>query len=165
MIEFLVLFISCSGTSSITAYSKSSLSDWVNSLPTTVYQRSEKNKSLIGFMYAHWSIYAGKWAQTTKKVKLSLFYSKGHLIHSTQFSVCIHYQHNTSHCFFCLLFFFLFESLTFIICEWRYDAVQQWALCVFSVGNVCERLACCRMGGNTDRTLCILCGHAEKKRH
>lgn len=29
-------------------------------------------------------------------------------------------------------------SLTFIICEWRYDTVQQWALCVFSVQNVCE---------------------------
>lgn len=48
MIEFLVLFISCSGTSSITAYSKSSLSDWVNSLPTTVYQRSEKISLLSG---------------------------------------------------------------------------------------------------------------------
>lgn len=123
-------------------------------LPTTVCQRSEKNNLLSGFIYFIWVYVRSleylccRMSSNNQESEAVFIYSKEHLIH-TQYSVFsmhslsgffqrIHSLFNTSHRLF-FFFLLLFGSLTFIICEWRYDTVQQWALCVFSVENVCER--------------------------
>lgn len=102
------------------------------------------------YVYLHLHIYTlkiriviiVKWAQPQRKVKLCLFTMKGRRFTLTRvlLSLCIYHQPSVR-----TITLYLFHptvssfwGLTFIICEWKYDTVQQWALCVFSVENVCE---------------------------
>lgn len=102
-----------------------------------------------------WSLYtvhvhnSGKTSQSKKKniVKDMWFTLTQHIFYWIFIISCLQSQIVYYIHILCLAYFIFY--LTFIIYEWRYDGVQQWALCK-SVWT----LTCCRMGGNSKQ--CVL---------
>ena len=152
-----VLFIPCCGTSFQSPSAKVGFLIGAEcSLTATRIKEAEK-KMVLSCL---WSVYTLKmWQNELKHQKEweAFFVHSWFTLTPCFFSLsCINYQLSKAYSQFLyylpLSFFFFFGSLTFIVCEWRYDSVQQWALCVFSADNVCKRRPAAEMGGNTDWT-------------
>lgn len=138
------------GLPSVRACSKRRLSDWVN-WAYWLQQRSGKNSGIVCVNAVRmWFVITVKWEQS----EAFFVYGKRRLIHPNTFLMHIYYQLSWRTFTASLTDpTVIFIRLTFIICKWRYDTVQQWALCVFFA--TCQgTLACCRMVGNMDG-LCV----------